>query len=139
MYRDNGIEYIVTEYMEKGTLLDVLKNETFTVDQLLKMAKDIASGMVYLEQKKIVHRLNHILFLKKKIKQTLFRDLSCRNCLVGAGGEVKIGDFGMSRIVETNYSTMNRVIPYKVKQKAFFLGFISNFLFELVVFFRKFR
>lgn len=48
--------------MEKGTLLDVLKNETFTVDQLLKMAKDIASGMVYLEQKKIVHRLNHILF-----------------------------------------------------------------------------
>lgn len=54
---------------------------------------------------------------------------------MGAGGEVKIGDFGMSRIVETNYSTMNRVIPYKVKQKPFFLGFISNFLFELVVFF----
>lgn len=69
LYRDNGIEYIVTEYMEKGTLLDVLKNETFTVDQLLKMAKDIASGMVYLEQKKIVHRLNHILFLKKKLNK----------------------------------------------------------------------
>jgi len=52
LYKEKEKLYIVTEYMEKGSLLDLLKREDFKTEQLLKMAKDIASGMVYLEQKK---------------------------------------------------------------------------------------
>ncbi|XP_040270113.1 NT-3 growth factor receptor isoform X2 [Bufo bufo] len=55
------------------------------LSQMLHIATQIASGMVYLASQHFVHR-----------------DLATRNCLVGANLLVKIGDFGMSRDV---YST----------------------------------
>lgn len=58
--------------MEKGSLLDLLKREDFKTEQLLKMAKDIASGMVYLEQKKIVHRFTKFLTLQFSSSNNLF-------------------------------------------------------------------
>nr|XP_056722076.1 NT-3 growth factor receptor [Euleptes europaea] len=55
------------------------------LSQMLHIASQIASGMVYLASQHFVHR-----------------DLATRNCLVGTNLLVKIGDFGMSRDV---YST----------------------------------
>ena len=56
------------------------------------MVRDVASGLQFLADNKYVHR-----------------DLACRNCLVNVNKTVKIGDFGMTRLVyETNYYRFSR-------------------------------
>lgn len=94
---------MVFEYMKHGDLNRFLRCQgpdapmlvgggelpcgQLAVPQLLRIAKQIASGMVYLASLHFVHR-----------------DLATRNCLVGEGMVVKIGDFGMSRdIYSTDY------------------------------------
>lgn len=55
-----GEKYIVTEYLSKGSLHDLLRNEDETqklkLPQLLRMIVQAAAGMVYLADKKIIHR-----------------------------------------------------------------------------------
>ncbi|XP_068425753.1 high affinity nerve growth factor receptor isoform X2 [Clinocottus analis] len=94
---------MVFEYMRHGDLNRFLRahgpdarilEETkmpplgqLTLPEMLHIAAQIASGMVYLASLHFVHR-----------------DLATRNCLVGEGMVVKIGDFGMSRdIYSTDY------------------------------------
>ncbi|XP_051156812.1 tyrosine-protein kinase Fer isoform X1 [Leptopilina boulardi] len=73
---------IVMELVPGGSLLTYLKNNknTITQKEQLRMCKDAAAGMRYLESKSCIHR-----------------DLAARNCLVGYETIVKISDFGMSR------------------------------------------
>lgn len=89
---------LLFEYMGKGDLNEFLRScspssyivrsssgNTFTDTQLshsdmLWISVQIASGMVYLSDRKFVHR-----------------DLATRNCLIGEDMTVKIADFGLSQ------------------------------------------
>ncbi|XP_046830563.1 tyrosine-protein kinase Fer isoform X2 [Vespa crabro] len=73
---------IVMELVPGGSLLTYLRKNASSITQReqLRMCKDAAAGMRYLESKYCIHR-----------------DLAARNCLVGYESIVKISDFGMSR------------------------------------------
>ncbi|XP_053673855.1 tyrosine-protein kinase hopscotch [Anopheles nili] len=80
---------VVMEYVPNGSLLTYLGYKRYDLEQLhlLRMARDIATGMHYLFEKKIVHR-----------------DLAARNILVESVDCVKISDFGLAQVTEgSNY------------------------------------
>lgn len=69
--------YIVRSVDDSG---DFFKDVRLQTLDLLSIAKQVASGMVYLSDRKFVHR-----------------DLATRNCLVDDNMSVKIADFGLSQ------------------------------------------
>lgn len=90
-------------FMVNGDLLEYLvmrKNSPERPDmkQLLRFAIDISSGMRYLSSNNIVHR-----------------DLAARNCFVDRSLQVKVGDFGLSRVLDghdhAHFLTGNSIIP----------------------------
>lgn len=92
---------IVMEYVRHRSFLMYLSSQSplLTTLRLLKFAKDIASGMEYLVSKKIVHR-----------------DLAARNILVDSEECVKISDFGLAQVADSNgyyIATSERAIPIK--------------------------
>jgi len=94
----NGTLYIVTEFLSLGSLdLLLRENRNIEFNSLLDMCIQIVSGMIYLENQKIVHR-----------------DLALRNILVTTKDSnsylIKIGDLGLSRILYSNYYKSNTSI-----------------------------
>ncbi|XP_062406696.1 tyrosine-protein kinase Blk [Sardina pilchardus] len=81
---------IVTEFMCNGSLLDFLKTEDgkqLKLPKLIDMSAQIAEGMAYIERKNYIHR-----------------DLRAANILVSETLLCKIADFGLARIIETEYT-----------------------------------
>uniref|UniRef100_A0A8B9EJR4 Tyrosine-protein kinase JAK1 n=1 Tax=Anser cygnoides TaxID=8845 RepID=A0A8B9EJR4_ANSCY len=82
----NGIKLIM-EFLPSGSLKEYLprnKNK-INLKQLLKYAVQICKGMHYLGSRQYVHR-----------------DLAARNVLVESENRVKIGDFGLTKAIETD-------------------------------------
>uniref|UniRef100_A0A3Q0RPM6 Tyrosine-protein kinase n=1 Tax=Amphilophus citrinellus TaxID=61819 RepID=A0A3Q0RPM6_AMPCI len=92
--------YIITELMEKGSLLKFLRSpegQIQDVASLIDMAAQVADGMSYLEEKNSIHR-----------------DLAARNVLVGQDYICKVADFGLARVIkEPFYISEEKKIPYK--------------------------
>ncbi|KAK7910093.1 hypothetical protein WMY93_014777 [Mugilogobius chulae] len=92
--------YIVTEFMELGCLLNVLRQRrgTLNLDTLLSVSLDVCEGMEYLEANRFIHR-----------------DLAARNCLVNDSLVVKVSDFGMTRYVLDDQYTSSSGSKFPVK------------------------
>ncbi|XP_030820410.1 tyrosine-protein kinase Lck isoform X3 [Camarhynchus parvulus] len=96
--------YIITEFMEKGSLLDFLKTPEGTklsINKLLDMAAQIAEGMAFIEAKNYIHR-----------------DLRAANILVSDTLCCKIADFGLARLIEDNEYTAREGAKFPIKWTA---------------------
>jgi len=72
---------IVMEYMEKGSLHELLRSEQVGLINIHKIASEIALGMNYLHGENILHR-----------------DLTSKNILMSKHYEAKVADFGLSKM-----------------------------------------
>ncbi|XP_073699471.1 receptor tyrosine-protein kinase erbB-4 [Garra rufa] len=83
---------LVTQLMPHGCLLDYVHEhqENIGSQLLLNWCVQIAKGMMFLEEKRLVHR-----------------DLAARNVLVKSPNHIKITDFGLARLLDTNEKEYN--------------------------------
>lgn len=85
-----GCYCIIMEYCPNGQLYDLLKVRKVPPDSVVDWARQIASGMSYLHQRKIIHR-----------------DLKSPNVLMSSNNLLKISDFGNSRLWDDRSKQMS--------------------------------
>ncbi|KAK2412434.1 mitogen-activated protein kinase kinase [Trifolium repens] len=94
-FYDNGVISIILEYMDGGSMADLLnKVKTIPEPYLSAISKQVLKGLMYL------HHERHI----------IHRDLKPSNLLINHIGEVKITDFGVSAIMENTSGQANTFI-----------------------------
>ena len=79
----NGIDYLVMEFLEGETLADRLRRGRLPMEQTLRYATEVADALETAHRRGIVHR-----------------DLKPGNIFVTAHGECKVLDFGLAKLEE---------------------------------------
>ncbi|KAL7670920.1 hypothetical protein ACOME3_005835 [Neoechinorhynchus agilis] len=96
--------FIIVEYLLNGNLLHYLRSDMgqqLKLPKLVSVAAQICEGMSYLEKKHYVHC-----------------DLAARNIFVGESLLVKIGDFGLARMVESGALKVESQTQFPIKWTA---------------------
>jgi serine/threonine protein kinase len=89
-FEDSDYIYLVQEYMDGGDLLNYISHKSLlNENEIRNIFKQVANGLKYLHYYGIVHR-----------------DLKPQNILIKNNEEVKIIDFGLSKVLG-NYETTN--------------------------------
>lgn len=85
IFTDNGWEYIyvIMDFVEGQDLAKVMKSKTLDVDEALNIFDQILSGIESIHLQKLVHR-----------------DLKPANIYILDNGDIKILDFGLSKLID---------------------------------------
>ncbi|MCM2251611.1 MAG: serine/threonine protein kinase [Ramlibacter sp.] len=87
--RDGDIAFLVMEYIQGEDLKHYLdKGSRYSLEQSLKMIRDLLSALDYAHKQGVVHR-----------------DIKPANLLIEPGGRVKLTDFGVARIQNSGEAT----------------------------------
>lgn len=89
---DQGLPYIVMEYIDGKPLMEYIKDEKLSLDERLELFIDIAEAVSYAHQNFIMHR-----------------DLKPANILVNRHGIVKVIDFGIAKIMADEEDIQNQI------------------------------
>ena len=77
----NGTHFIVTEFIEGKTLREVMKTETLSIEQIIKIVLQIAAGIETAHNAGFIHR-----------------DIKPENIMLRSDGLIKILDFGLAKL-----------------------------------------
>lgn len=87
---ENGIYYIVMEYVSGGTLKDYIREKgRLSPEEAIDVSLNICSAIEHAHKNKIIHR-----------------DIKPQNILMDEDGSVKVADFGIARAVTSATITM---------------------------------
>ena len=90
---DLGMSYIVMEYVEGQTLTQWMKKQRLSVAQIKHVIHAAAMALEYAHENGVFHR-----------------DVKPDNIMVGRTGLVKVMDFGIARVVESNLTKTGSVM-----------------------------
>jgi serine/threonine protein kinase len=89
----NRRQYLVTEFVDGGTLKDWIKAEKRTVRQIVELLTGVADGLAAAHEAKITHR-----------------DIKPANILIAKNGYAKLADFGLAKLLENADASATRTI-----------------------------
>lgn len=100
--QENGIDYIVMEYIPGENLKNIIKKEApFSVRKALNYTRQIAEALNHAHQRNIIHR-----------------DIKPHNILVTPDGQVKVTDFGIARAISASSFTQTGIVVGSVQYSS---------------------
>lgn len=82
---EEGVPYLVMEYVKGKNLSDILRQKNLTVSQYIEIIKQIAKALSSAHEHGIIHR-----------------DVKPSNIFVNERGEVKVLDFGLAKLLDAD-------------------------------------
>jgi serine/threonine protein kinase len=103
-----GRQYLVTEYVDGGTLKGWIKTKQRTPQEIAELMTGVADGLAAAHQAGILHR-----------------DIKPLNIFVARNGYAKLADFGLAKLAESNQFDLAPHLPEAHTRQGLILGTIA--------------
>lgn len=87
LHRQNGISYLLMEFMAGGNLRQYMESRSLTLGDKINLILQICAGLYYIHDHK---------FENGRFHSIIHRDIKPENILLTKEGQVKVADFGLS-------------------------------------------